>query len=62
MTFQHVECIPVQFLALLTHFKHCEVNQLEIRGQINGEGGGRGSNAKLKGVLMLKICSLQSKA
>ena len=41
LTFQHVECIPVQFLGLLTHFKHCEVNQPEIRGQINGgEGGG----------------------
>ena len=26
-------------------FKHCEVNQLEIKGQINGEGG-RGSNAR----------------
>ena len=49
-TSQHVECIPVQFLAFLAHFKHCEVNQLEIRGQINGEGGG--SNAKLKGVLL----------
>ena len=39
LNFQHVECIPVQFLALLTHFKHCEVNQLEIRGQINGGEG-----------------------
>ena len=28
---------------LLTHFKHYEVNQLEIRGQINGkEGEGEG--------------------
>ena len=54
MTFQHVECIPAQFLGLLTH---CEVNKPEIR-QINGGGGG-GSNVKLKGVL---IHNLQSKA
>ena len=66
MTLQHVECIPVQFLALLTHFKHCEVNQPEIRGRSMVERGelilGRWwvEGGRVGGKLLLSLCPQSS--